>query len=112
MDNGTEPYEIGPGAKIEFFVAGLRQGKNTVRHTAKRNGVGVIMINIIINVETAWFHITIDVCFARFRDAFVSVEITLLDVNDNSPTFVPNNQYAFKTRVNSPPGTPIGKVIM
>lgn len=45
-----------------------------------------------------------------FRDAFVSVEITLLDVNDNSPTFVPNNQYSFKTRVDNPIGATIGKV--
>lgn len=45
-----------------------------------------------------------------FRDAFVSVEITLLDLNDNGPTFVPNNQYNFKTRVDSTIGTTIGKV--
>lgn len=43
-------------------------------------------------------------------DAFVSVEITLLDVNDNTPTFVPNNQYAFKTRVDNTIGATIGKV--
>lgn len=47
-----------------------------------------------------------------FRDAFVSVEVTLLDVNDNSPTFVPNNQYSFKTRVDSPIGSTIGKVYL
>jgi len=45
-----------------------------------------------------------------FRDAFVSVEITLLDVNDNSPTFMPNNQYSFKTKVDNPIGATIGKV--
>lgn len=43
LDNGPESHETGPGAKIEFFVAGLRPRKNTVRHTAKRNGVGVII---------------------------------------------------------------------
>lgn len=45
-----------------------------------------------------------------FRDAFVSVEITLLDLNDNGPTFIPNNQYNFKTRVDSTIGATIGKV--
>lgn len=44
------------------------------------------------------------------RDAFVSVEITLLDVNDNGPAFVPNNQYAFKTRADIAIGAAIGKV--
>ncbi|XP_050427900.1 cadherin-89D [Adelges cooleyi] len=43
-------------------------------------------------------------------DAFVSVEVTLLDINDNSPVFVPSNQYFFTTRVNVPVKATIGKV--
>lgn len=38
------------------------------------------------------------------------MEITLLDVNDNNPSFVPSNQYSFKTKVDNPLGTIIGKV--
>lgn len=45
-----------------------------------------------------------------FRDAFVSVEIFLLDVNDNGPTFLPNNQYTFKTKTDIIIGATIGKV--
>jgi hypothetical protein len=38
------------------------------------------------------------------------VEIVLVDVNDNGPTFVPNNQYSFKTKVDHAIGATIGKV--
>ncbi|XP_050532304.1 cadherin-89D isoform X2 [Daktulosphaira vitifoliae] len=43
-------------------------------------------------------------------DAFVSVEVTLLDINDNSPVFVPKNQYSFTSRANNPAKVTIGKV--
>lgn len=46
-----------------------------------------------------------------FSDAFVSVEVTLIDINDNSPVFVPKNQYAFTVRENNPPKSIIGKVV-
>lgn len=38
------------------------------------------------------------------------MEITLLDANDNGPAFVPNNQYAFKTKADVAIGAVIGKV--
>uniref|UniRef100_A0A1B6ECX7 Cadherin domain-containing protein n=4 Tax=Clastoptera arizonana TaxID=38151 RepID=A0A1B6ECX7_9HEMI len=43
-------------------------------------------------------------------DAFVSVEVTLLDANDNNPVFVPSNLYEFVVADNVPQGYEIGKV--
>ncbi|XP_046673716.1 cadherin-89D isoform X2 [Homalodisca vitripennis] len=43
-------------------------------------------------------------------DAFVSVEVTLLDANDNNPVFVPSNLYEFSTTPNVPVGFKVGKV--
>ncbi|XP_054267149.1 cadherin-89D-like [Macrosteles quadrilineatus] len=43
-------------------------------------------------------------------DSFVSVEVTLLDANDNNPVFVPSNLYEFSTTPNIPVGHVVGKV--
>ncbi|XP_034938287.1 cadherin-89D isoform X2 [Chelonus insularis] len=40
----------------------------------------------------------------------VAVEVTLLDANDNNPTFIPTNVYEFMTRTNAKVGTVLGKV--
>lgn len=42
--------------------------------------------------------------------SFVEVEVTLLDANDNNPTFVPNNLYEFFLKSDEPIGTKIGQV--
>ncbi|KAM3959946.1 LOW QUALITY PROTEIN: cadherin 89D [Aphomia sociella] len=42
--------------------------------------------------------------------SFVTVEVTLLDANDNNPVFVPSNLYEFNIKANSKIGTFIGKV--
>lgn len=42
--------------------------------------------------------------------SFVTVEVTLLDANDNNPVFVPSNLYEFSVKSNSKVGTPIGRV--
>lgn len=42
--------------------------------------------------------------------SFVTVEVTLLDANDNNPVFVPSNLYEFSIKTNSMIGTYIGKV--
>ncbi|XP_046736319.1 cadherin-89D isoform X1 [Diprion similis] len=44
------------------------------------------------------------------RSPFVEVEVTLLDANDNNPTFVPSNLYEFMLPSDSPPGTVVGQV--
>ncbi|KAL4702872.1 hypothetical protein ACJJTC_003995 [Scirpophaga incertulas] len=42
--------------------------------------------------------------------SFVTVEVTLLDANDNNPVFVPSNLYDFFVKANAKIGTLIGKV--
>ncbi|XP_014359554.2 cadherin-89D isoform X1 [Papilio machaon] len=42
--------------------------------------------------------------------SFVTVEVTLLDANDNNPVFVPNNLYEFTVKSNAKIGTFIGNV--
>lgn len=45
-----------------------------------------------------------------FSESFVNVEVTLLDANDNNPTFVPSNLYEFTISNVAPVGHVIGKV--
>lgn len=40
----------------------------------------------------------------------VAVEITLLDANDNNPTFIPNNIYEFNITTDARVGDPIGQI--
>ncbi|XP_037297034.1 cadherin-89D-like [Manduca sexta] len=42
--------------------------------------------------------------------SYVKVEVTLLDANDNNPTFVPSNLYEFTIKSNAKVGSFIGKV--
>ncbi|XP_026333507.1 cadherin-89D isoform X6 [Hyposmocoma kahamanoa] len=42
--------------------------------------------------------------------SFVTVEVTLLDANDNNPVFVPSNLYEFSIKSNAKVGTHIGKI--
>lgn len=42
--------------------------------------------------------------------SFVTVEVTLLDANDNNPVFVPSNLYEFSIKTNAKIGSYIGKV--
>lgn len=42
--------------------------------------------------------------------SYVTVEVTLLDANDNNPVFVPSNLYEFTIKSNDKVGTLIGKV--
>lgn len=42
--------------------------------------------------------------------SFVNVEVTLLDANDNNPTFVPSNLYEFTVKSNAKVGAYIGKL--
>lgn len=42
--------------------------------------------------------------------SFVTVEVTLLDANDNNPVFVPSNLYEFSVKSNAKIGTFIGNV--
>lgn len=42
--------------------------------------------------------------------SFVTVEVTLLDANDNNPTFTPSNLYEFSIKSNANVGMFIGKV--
>lgn len=42
--------------------------------------------------------------------SFVTVEVTLLDANDNNPAFIPNNLYEFTVRFDADIGTEIGRV--
>lgn len=42
--------------------------------------------------------------------SFVSVEVTLLDANDNNPVFLPSNLYEFNVKSNSKIGDLIGRV--
>lgn len=40
----------------------------------------------------------------------VAVEITLLDANDNNPTFIPNNIYEFNVTTDTRVGDPVGQI--
>lgn len=42
--------------------------------------------------------------------SFVTVEVTLLDANDNNPIFIPSNLYEFTVRYDIPINSEIGKV--
>ncbi|XP_045496729.1 cadherin-89D isoform X1 [Colias croceus] len=42
--------------------------------------------------------------------SFVTVEVTLLDANDNNPIFIPSNLYEFSVKSNAKIGTEIGTV--
>lgn len=42
--------------------------------------------------------------------SFVTVEVTLLDANDNNPVFMPSNLYEFTVKYDAVIGTEIGKV--
>ncbi|CAH0723464.1 unnamed protein product, partial [Brenthis ino] len=42
--------------------------------------------------------------------SFVTVEVTLLDANDNNPVFIPSNLYEFTVRYDTPINSEIGKV--
>ncbi|XP_026498346.2 cadherin-89D isoform X2 [Vanessa tameamea] len=42
--------------------------------------------------------------------SFVTVEVTLLDANDNNPVFIPSNLYEFTVKYDAFVGTEIGKV--
>ncbi|XP_046967543.1 cadherin-89D [Vanessa cardui] len=42
--------------------------------------------------------------------SFVTVEVTLLDANDNNPVFIPSNLYEFTVKYDAIVGTEIGKV--
>lgn len=42
--------------------------------------------------------------------SFVNVEVTLLDANDNNPSFVPSNLYEFTVKSNAKVGSYIGKL--
>ncbi|XP_052739756.1 cadherin-89D isoform X1 [Bicyclus anynana] len=42
--------------------------------------------------------------------SFVTVEVTLLDANDNNPVFIPSNLYEFSVRFDAEIGTEIGKI--
>lgn len=52
--------------------------------------------------------ITVYVLFSS--EPFTTVEVTLLDANDNNPMFVPSNIYEFKVNHDAPIGNVIGKV--
>lgn len=45
-----------------------------------------------------------------YSDSFVSVEVTLLDANDNNPVFSPSNLYEFTITPNVPIGYKVGQV--
>lgn len=42
--------------------------------------------------------------------SFVSIEVTLLDANDNNPTFIPNNVYDFSILYDSKIGDTVGQI--
>lgn len=44
------------------------------------------------------------------QPASVTVEVTLLDANDNNPTFLPTNLYEFAVRADAAVGSLVGKV--
>lgn len=53
---------------------------------------------------------TASVVTNKIGTSSVSVEVTLLDANDNNPTFIPNNVYEFVTTTNGKVGEVIGQV--
>ena len=53
---------------------------------------------------------TIDIVTLKNNKSCTFVRLTLLDANDNNPTFTPSNQYYFSVPQDSMPGTRIGKV--
>lgn len=46
----------------------------------------------------------------KIGSSSVNVEVTLLDANDNNPTFLPNNLYNFMTTTDARKRDTIGKV--
>ena len=42
--------------------------------------------------------------------SFVDVEVSLLDANDNNPTFIPNNVYEFNITTDSKSGDHVGQI--
>lgn len=44
-----------------------------------------------------------------YSDPFTTVEVTLLDANDNNPMFIPNNIYEFNVTQDAPLFFVIGK---
>lgn len=53
---------------------------------------------------------TLSVITNKLEASSVNVEVTLLDANDNNPTFIPTNIYSFITPVTHKSGDPIGQV--
>lgn len=46
----------------------------------------------------------------KIKTAFVSVEVTLIDANDNNPTFLPSNLYEFNVPGDAKIGHIVGQV--
>lgn len=46
----------------------------------------------------------------KIGSSSVSIDVTLLDANDNNPTFIPSNIYQFMTTIDSKVGDVVGRV--
>ncbi|KAF6213522.1 hypothetical protein GE061_011242 [Apolygus lucorum] len=102
-DNGEFVYHLVDPSQA--FSVDSRTGWLTVRNQAKLDREARPQLNMrVLAREKMPSVVNPNV------ESFVNVEVTLLDANDNNPTFVPSNLYEFTISNVAPVGHLIGKV--
>ncbi|XP_063981837.1 cadherin-89D isoform X2 [Diachasmimorpha longicaudata] len=103
-DNGDFTYELSDPSGA--FLVDEKSGWLTVRdeRVLDRERISFLQMKVIAVEKKPSV-----IAFSNGSSS-VPVEITLLDANDNNPTFVPSNVYEFVTKSDAEVGTVLGQV--
>ncbi|XP_073992691.1 cadherin 89D isoform X2 [Rhodnius prolixus] len=102
-DNGEFVYHLVDPSQA--FSIDSRSGWLTVRNQAKLDREVRPTLNMRVFAREKMPSV-----ISSNSESFANIEVTLLDANDNNPTFVPSNLYEFTISNVAPVGHVIGKV--
>ncbi|XP_014239374.1 cadherin-89D [Cimex lectularius] len=102
-DNGEFVYHLVDPSQA--FSIDSRTGWLTVRNQAKLDREVRPTLNMRVLAREKMPSLV-----SASSDSYVNIEVTLLDANDNNPTFVPSNLYEFTISNVAPIGFMVGKV--